>query len=306
MNHRITNIIAAMLCAVSLAPAQLHVVAVEKLPVESFHQWSQPRFSPDGKSIYYTTSDFNGIWEYSIATKLSRNITTDPRSGFAFAISEDGSKLVYRRTVHEAGVSDRIQEIAMVDLHGADFSVLASGRDLSAPVFIRNEVSYAIDAKTAHVSAQATSAGLAILGIENTKIAISQSGRKSLFDPFGNGSYVWPSLSPDGLRILGYEMTKGAFTCTPDGQDIILLGRRDAPCWSRDGKWVIFMDDKDDGQKLLSSRIMAISSDGKQLVTLTNEASIALYPSCSPIENKVVYCTADGALYTLSYTEVSR
>ena len=306
MNHRMKSIMAVVVCAVSLAPAQLRVVAIERLPLDSFHQWSQPRFSPDGKSIYYTSSDFNGIWEYSTETRVARNITTDPRSGFAFAISDDGSKLAYRRTVREAGEADRIQEIAVADLRDGASSVLASGSDLSAPVFIRNEVSYAVDSKTQHLPTQAVSAGIVILGIENTKISVSQSGRKSLFDPFGNGSYVWASLSPDGQRILAYEMNKGTFTCTPDGKEIVLLGRRDAPCWTHDGKWIVFMDDKDDGQKLLSSRIMAISSDGKEQIALTTDNGVALYPHCSPTENKVVYCTADGTLNVLSYTEVSR
>ena len=306
MNHRIKVIMTAVVCTVSLVPAQLRVVAIDKLPLDSFHQWSQPRFSPDGKSVYYTTSDFNGIWEYSTVTKLARNITTDPRSGFAFSISDDGSKLAYRRTIREAGAADRIQEITVVDLHGGASSVIAAGSDLSTPVFIRNEVSYAVDSKTRHLPTQAVLAGIVVLGIENTKIALSQGGTNSLCDPFGNGSYVWASLSPDGQRILAYEMTNGTFTCTPDGKEITRLGRRDAPCWSHDGKWIIYMDDKDDGQRLLSSKIMAISADGKEMTALTTGENVALYPNCSPTENTIVYSTVDGGLYMLSYTEVSR
>jgi Tol biopolymer transport system component len=64
------------------------------------------------------------------------------------------------------------------------------------------------------------------------------------------------------------------------------------------------MNDKDDGHKLLSSDIFAVSPDGKNVVQLTSTAGVMeLNPQCSPTENKIVCNSADGAIIILEYEE---
>jgi Tol biopolymer transport system component len=294
------------LCVFSSANAQLRTSAIEKLPLEPSHQWNQPQFSPDGKYIYFTTLDFNGIWEYSLELKNSRAITTDAQSGFGFAISKDGKRISYRRSMNDERTRERLQELVLLDLATGASTIAASGNEVSTPKFVENEVAYTVGRKFAMPS-RATSVESIILGIENTKIALSRNGKKVLLDPLSNGSYVWPSLSPDGQKILAYDMTKGTFVCDVNGTNVLLLGRLDAPIWTRDGKWIIYMDDKDDGHNINSSDIWAISADGKQKVQLTaTDQVLEMYPSCSPAENKIACSSLGGELYVISYTEVPR
>jgi Tol biopolymer transport system component len=99
-------------------------------------------------------------------------------------------------------------------------------------------------------------------------------------------------------------MDRGAFVCDLTGRVLSKLGRRDAPSWTKSGKWIVYMEDKDDGHKLLSSDLSAITPDGKTVVPLTSTPAIfEMYPQCSPTENKIVCSTADAAILVLEYEE---
>jgi Tol biopolymer transport system component len=295
-----------ILCVFSSVDAQLRTSIVEKLPLESSHQWNQPQFSSNGKYIYFTTLDFNGIWEYSIESKNSRTITADAQSGFGFALSKDGKQISYRRSMTDERTRERLQELILLDLKTGASTIAASGSEVSTPTFGQNELMYTAGRKF-ELPSRAASVESIILGIENTKIALSRNGKKVLLDPLGNGSYVWPSLSPDGRTLVAYDMEKGTFVCDVDGKNVLLLGRLDAPTWTRDGKWIVYMDDKDDGHNFTSSEIWAISQDGRQKVQLTaTDRVLEMYPSSSPAENKIVCSSLSGELYVISYTEVPR
>ncbi len=295
-----------ILCVFSSANAQLRTSTIEKLPLEPSHQWNQPQFSPDGKYIYFTTLDFNGIWEYSLESKNSRAVTADAHSGFGFAVSKNGKQISYRRSMNDERTRERLQELVLLDLATGASTVAAAGSEVSTPAFVQNELTYTTG-KNFKLPSRAASVGSIILGIENTKIALSRNGKKVLLDPLGNGSYVWPSLSPDGQKVLAYDMEKGTFVCDVNGNNVLLLGRLDAPTWTRDGKWIIYMDDKDDGHNIASSEIRAISQDGRQKVQLTaTDQVLEMYPSCSSAENKIVCSSLGGDLYVISYAEVPR
>jgi Tol biopolymer transport system component len=283
--------------------AQMHVVSVEKLPLGAEQQWSQPIFSPDGARIYFTSAGFNGIWEYTPSTKSVRHITDAPRSGFGFALSNDGKTISYRRTFDEASRS-RTQELVTQNLSSGAVNVLEKGESVSLPKFSQSSVIYLKEGKVANAASTESANVTAVLGIEDTKIVLLKNGVKVSFDPLGNGSYIWPSLSPDGTKLLAYEMDRGVFISDLDGKIVKMVGRKDNPVWTRDGKWIVYMDDKDDGHNILGSDIYCVSSDGATTVRLTNTSDvIELYPSCSPVENKIVCSSLSGDVYVITYSE---
>jgi Tol biopolymer transport system component len=285
--------------------AQPKATNMEKLPLAAGQDWAAPRFSPDGTRIFYTRAEYDGIWEYTPATKTVRTITTDPKSGYGFAVSADGRNVAYRRLVLDGG-RRRTYEIVSQELTSSTSVVQARGQGLSVPSFARSALVYSAGKQAKNLN-KVSAASVTILGIENTKIALLRNGQKVLFDPLGNGSYIWPALSPDGTRLVAYEMDHGAFVCDLDGNLLAKLGRRDAPAWTRNGKWLVYMNDKDDGDQLLSSDLRAVSSDGIQTVDLTSTPDVMeMYPDCSPTDNRIVCSSAEGDLYLISYTEEPR
>jgi Tol biopolymer transport system component len=297
-------ILILLLGPASSGRAQIRVTRTENVPLARTHAWSHPQFSPGGDSIFFTDLDGNGIWEYSLKARSARQITSDPKSGMAFTVSSDGKSMLYRRTLEDRAGRTRKQDIVLMDLAKRSSSVLISGSDVSIPAFAGSVPVYSVQSKTEGLSKLAGMRDVTVLGIENQKIALSINGTKTLLDPLGNGSYVWPVLSPDKQLLVAYEMDRGAFITDLRGTVIIKLGRRDAPTWTRSGKWIVYMEDKDDGDKLLSSDIFAMSPDGKSVIQLTSTSTVLeLNPQCSPTENKIVCNTADGTIVILEYEE---
>lgn len=283
--------------------AQMHAVSVERLPLGESREWNQPVFSPDGERIYFTTAGFNGIWEYSFAGKSIREITDSPRSGFGFAISGDGKTISYRRTLNESSPV-RTQELVTQDLSSGTTKVLERGENVSLPTFFHSTVVYLKNGKVTKSVSTESPVGVTLLGIKDTKIGILKDGNEVSLDPLGNGSYIWPSLSPDGTKLLAYEVDRGAFISDLDGNVLAMLGRRDNPVWTRDGKWIVYTDDRDDGHNILSSELYCVSADGAKTVRLTNtDDIIELFPSCSPAENKIVCSSLSGDIYMITYSE---
>ena len=191
-----------------------------------------------------------------------------------------------------------------MDLAKRSSKVLESGPDVSAPIFANNTPVYSVRSKTTGLVTTMSGQEVVVLGIENTKIALNINGSKKLFDPFGNGSYIWPALSPDKTQLIAYEMDRGTFVCDLSGNVISKLGRRDAASWTRSGKWIVYMNDRDDGHKLLSSDIFAVTPDGKTVVQLTSTNNVLeMNPQCSPTDDKIVYDTTDGSIMVLEYEE---
>ena len=84
-----------------------------------------------------------------------------------------------------------------------------------------------------------------------------------------------------------------------NGNIIANLGYANAPQWSPNGKYVVYMNDKDDGHKLLSSDIYVISVDGKNRTRVTStENGIEIYPAWLS-SNKVLYGTTEGVIYSI-------
>ncbi|MBM2846095.1 MAG: WD40-like Beta Propeller Repeat [Bacteroidetes bacterium] len=304
MKPSLAVFILSILLVVCPLEAQPRVISTEELPLGTGRTWQNPRFSPSGRSVFYTSSNFHGIWEFSLDSRTIRQITADPSSGYGYTISHDGKTLAYRTTIL-LPTRHRKQQIVLRNLVDADRKVVDSGEDISTPAFAGGKLFYSKSGQMRDVSVDSSTGNIEILGIENTKIVLLKGLEKVFLDPFGfGGSYVWPSLSPDKKTILAYEMKHGTFIAHLDGTVISILGRRDSPSWTHDGKWIAYMDEKDDGYRILTSDILLVSPDGAETHRLTTtQDSIELDPHCSPAQKEIVYHTLDGKVFILTYTE---
>jgi Tol biopolymer transport system component len=300
------SIIIFLLClSATLLLGQLKVTAIKKIKVPASQTWNCPTFSPDGKTIFLTNSTLSGIWKFNPSSSAIQKITQDRSSGMNYVVSPDGNQVTFRRSKETKVRGTRVQELVQYDLRTKAEKVLSSGTNLSNPVLMNSRVVYSKGTAVQNLS-QATSAGsIAVAGVENTKIILIHNGKKVVFDPLTNGSYIWPSLSPDRKKIVAYEVDRGTFVCDLDGKNLTMLGRLDAPSWTRDGNWIVYMNDKDDGHRILSSDLYAITLDGKTSVQLTSTKDVMeMNPMCSQTENKLICNSPTGEIFELTYEVV--
>lgn len=296
-------LLAGVLVLAAGVRAQINVRSTEKIPLDARTDWHMPRFAPDGSAVFVTTSDFTGIWRYDLTTRSLSQVTDAPHAGYGFAVAADGSHVTFRTSTIDPVSHVRAQKIIEKDIAGGVETTVASGRDLPAPQFDRSAFALAKGISAAAPQEQAVT----YLGIENTKIVVQVNGIRKILDPFKNGSYIWPSLAPDGTKILASAVGVGAFVCNLDGKVLMRLGKRNAPSWTRDGKWIVYMKDVDDGQKLLSSDLYCVSADGAKQARLTRTSRrMEMYPECSRVDNAIVYSTAEGEVYLMRYEEAAR
>lgn len=284
--------------------AQIRTVTTEFLPVPSTQIWNAPTFSSDGAHLFLSTENYDGIWRYTVSTRLLRQITDERGAGFGYSLSADGASIVYRTTVVPGDHRTRVQESASLSLKDGSRTTLHRANSVELPVFIRN-TAMASEAVSSHTNVPITNgAPVELLGSSDEGIRMLRNGNIVTIDPLGNGRYLWPQLSPDGKMIVAVEMDRGAFIADIDGKNVIRLGKCNAPQWTRSGQWVIGMDDQDDGHSLTGSEIIAVSADGIQRIALTATASLhEMFPAVSPVENSIVAVTADGKVLKLTYAE---
>lgn len=303
--HRMMILLLAGLTAT--ASGQVRITSTEQLPLPAGRGWTAPQFSPDGSSVFLTTAGYRGIWQFMPATRALRQICDDAGAGYQFTVSPDGRHVSYRRTLEGTPLNRRVQEVVEVELSSGEQVVHATGRDLPTPAYAGDRVLYTPTGELKNApAAMRPSTGAYALGIEDTRIAMLINGSPAQLDPYRGGSYIWPSLSPDGTRLVAYEMSRGTFVSDLAGNVLAQFGRRDAPSWMRSGRWIVYMDQKDDGHQMTSSDLYCISPDGTTTVRLTDTPAIELMPVCSPVDNRILVCTPGGEVYVLGYEEVGR
>jgi hypothetical protein len=260
--------------------------------------------SGQGDFLLLTADDNSGLTKLDLSTGKAQNITRAAGAGYDARVSPDGKRVVYRENSFTSG------HLRMVSLRSIN---LGSGqsRELVAPTRNLQGVGINNQAALPVTRGQVTAKGFegkvsdksgVVLSINNRQLMISRNGRTRNLSPNGKDkSYLWPSLSPDGTKILYYVGAEGAFVCNLDGSNVKPLGMMRAPQWWDDST-VVGMYDQDDGEFVYASRIVATNLKGDKQ-SLTPDSLIAMYPKVSAQAGKIAFSTPDGKAYIINVTK---
>ncbi len=255
------------------------------------------------KQIIYTGNQEKGIYLYDLRKKKRKKLNEDPAAGHHFIISEDRKKIAYKTYFFDKQGRRQTSVYEQDIKSGTKNLLLKNARNLSSLSYRNNNLSF-----TQAGNLKVYSKGIKnsetdqrqVFTDENLNLVLYQSGAQNILNPLGTGNYIWVSLSPDGNKILFNKTGKGTYICDLQGNIIADLGRIHAAKWSDDGKWIIGMDDYDDGQKYTRSKIILISSDGKtKNVIELKDIPIALYPDISKNNSKIVFNNDRGEIYLI-------
>lgn len=282
----------------------LKVGSVEKLSLPDEVYTSIVGISPQGDYVLLSSKNNKGLVKMNLKNHSTQTISTASGAGYEVQISPDGNHVVYREDTYTPAHL-RMISLKVTDLTSRQSSTLAGpSRDLQG---------YGINASSATVvtkgkahtkafGAAKTLSASTILSISNRQLMLTRNGKTSVFSPNGKDySYIWPSLSPNGKKALYYVCGNGAYVCNLDGTHIQPLGSIRAPRWYDDNT-VVGMNDKDNGEFVTSSSIVAVSLQGDHQV-LTGDSIIAMYPYANASGSIITFSTPEGNAYIINITK---
>ena len=269
-----------LLCSSTIGFAQLlEVASTEKVNLPESMVADIATLSPNGDYMLLSDQKKQGLQEFDFRTGEIKSVSKALGSGYNAKISDDGNTVIFRES--QIG-KDRLKKTALksVDLTtGKVKSLVQPTREMKAVQNgTRPEVS-----------------------IKYGQLMITRNGKTETLSPNGQSgqSYLWPSVSPDGTKIVYYLATKGAYTCNIDGSDVKFVGNIRAPKWYNN-EIVIGMNDKDNGEYVTSSSIVAYAADGSERQVLTESDKIAMYPTATKDGSKIAFTTPQGEAYIIN------
>lgn len=281
----------------------LKVGTVEKITVPA-ETPSVAAFSPNGDFLLLTSPVYDGLVKYDLATHKGERLTDAPGAGYGVKLSSDGKSIVYRESSYDKN------HLRYLSLHSMN---LANGKKKRLLKATRNLQGYSVEGAQASIvdngrkkvktlASGVRKTDVPSFSISDRQLMITKGGKTSVFSPNGtDNSYIWPELSPDATKVVYYVAGQGAYACNVDGTHIISLGIVRAPKWY-DNNTVVGMHDKDNGERVCESSLVAVTLDGKRQV-LTADSIMAMYPQPAQNAGKISFSTPQGDTYIINVSK---
>ena len=274
---RKTILLVAIALVSMIAQAQiLETVSMQQIATPSNVEGKVVGISPKGDYLILTDMSNTGLIRYDLATQATTLITEAEGAGWDVKISQDGNKITYRQR-HDNNQIVR-HDIMQYNMTDGKAIIRAQAQRGTAQL----------------VAADATST---VSVNEDLHLVLNHNGKNIVLTPNGpEQAYNWPSISPDGSKILYYVSGRGCFVCDINGNNVQKIANHcRAPKWY-DNNTIVGMADEDDGKVLTASAIVVYTLDGKSQI-LVDKHMMAIYPVAA--EGKIAFSTAAGEMYLM-------
>lgn len=294
-------ILSAMLLGASLfGYAQMNVASIEKVALPEGVSAIQATISPDGNFVVLSQAEKEGLQKFDLTTSA---ISTVSNTGNMFDLKiADNGTVIFR----ESKTVNKLRQTALkaVTVAGVESTVVPFTRDLQGFAVEGSTVMAMNNGKLSTKAFGETKTVAPVASIDHGRMVITVNGESKVVAPQGteSQSYLWPSVSPDGTRVVYYLARYGAYVCNIDGSNPVFLGGVRAPRWY-DNNTVVGMNDQDNGHVVTSSKIVAIQADGSFSQMLTDDASMAMYPTVSNDGSKIAFTNTNGELFIINITK---
>ena len=275
---RKTILLIAIALVSVIAQAQvLEIVSTRKVAAPDLQEGKVVGISPKGDYLLLTSMDNKGLVRYDLSTQATAIITEAEGAGWNVKISHNGSKITYRQR-HDNNPLIRY-DIMQHNMTEGKAVVRAQAQRGTAQL----------------VAADANST---VAVNEHLHMVLNHNGKNIILTPNGtNEAYNWPSISPDGSKILYYVSGKGCFVCDINGNNVRKITNHCRAAQWYNNNTIVGMADEDDGTVLTASAIVVYTLDGKSQI-LVGKNTMAIYPFAT--EGKIAFSTAAGEMYVLN------
>lgn len=258
-----------------------------------------PIFSPKGTYLLTTAENYTGLNRHVITTNKIEKLVTDAGAGYGVRISADENTILFKKT--EMRNNLRFSSLQSYSLNDMEQEKLVDAtHEKISPAFAEN-VPAVIKGGVLKKMRYTASKVNPYINIEDRKMVLYTESTRKVLAPNGEDkSYFWASISPDGKHIVYTVAAYGTFICDINGENIVSLNKLNAPNWLNN-EWIIGMNDKDNGDQITTSEIIATTIDGKIRQTLTTPfAKIAMYPAASADGKQIAFNSEKGQIYIMN------
>lgn len=299
----------------AFSPKSGELSNVTRLTNDAAAKFENPRFSPDGKQIAFTSFGYDGLFVMNADGTNMRQISDASGVGYDFKWSADAQSILVRDTRWEGTEGDMTRAHAAVVINTADgkaVKVTADHPDMQPPVwrYAGTKARVVSDAETAVVATRPLKAA-ALKDFEQTAQRveyqigfITDTETLKTIDANGNISVIYngcalePKLSPDGRRVAFNDEFDNVKVMNIDGTGLTEIAKGFRPAWLNDGQLVIERT-TDDGHTYLTGDLFMVNLDSKAEKALTKTSNrIEMNPAVSADGNRIVFTDFnDGQVY---------
>lgn len=248
-----------------------------------------------GDKLLYSASAYSGLNLVDLAGMQQTAITQADGAGFEPQFSTDGNTIFFRKTSFDN--NRRFNAVQSYDVKTKRISNLLPPQRILNKIYPLSNGVIAFSGKNIlrATVVKSTAAPVVVSANEDLKIMLFKDGKISYLNPMNMAEpkYIWVSLSPDSKKILFTAAGKGTHICDLNGKILSSLGTINAPVWYNND-YVVAMEDKDDGHRVISSKIILISVAKKTKTDISSSDKIAMYPTASGKANRIAYHYENG------------
>jgi len=271
-----------------------------------FEEYYHPQFSPDDSKLLLTKSNFYGLYYYDLKTGELIELNDMQGAGYKPVFSDDGQTVYYRSNMFKK--KRLYYSIIGQNIYNLETTIFEQEqRNLSVVTKLRSgKIIYSLKERFREIQNNSIKKSISlkepfVIVYKSRSILILEGNNRTILQPLGKKLYLWPSVSPDGSKLLFTVAGQGTFISDLDGNILYDLGWANAPEWSPDGEWIVFMRDYDDGYRITASDIFIFNTEKSETIQLTDTPYIKeMYPHWSHSGLKIACSTATGSIYVIN------
>jgi len=287
-----------------LTAQKVTVTKIKQITTPEQGKFYHPVGNYDDTKILFSSDNYKGLWIFDNITGKISKINDYISAGYNADFTKDGE--VISRNDNFLNNRRFISVMKYNPVTKTETTLVENLRGVSEIKLIRGEaVAYSKEKQvvTEFMNNKLNKIDvdkIPILLVENSNLVLYKGGKRKVLNPLGEGNYIWASVSPNGSRLLFTLVGVGSFVTDLNGTVLTELGYAHFPQWSKDGNWITFMKDYDDGEKVIDSELYVASADGKTIVNITNTKDVyEMYPQWSKIGNAIYCNSTEGIIYKI-------
>lgn len=248
----------------------------------SGQQFTQPRWSPDGRYLAFGGTQYKGLWILEVASGDISQISDQESAGFAFHWSPDGQTIVSRVTRYEN--QRRLNAVMTFSVSGEE--KILQNFDKSKPglpvwnssgtkVLIPRRKDFQTIVMTAATDKNSAQVSTAFFLQQGKMLRVDDDGRiVNRLDPFPGRRYLNVAVAPDGQRVAFEVIGGNLYVMDADGNNLTDLGVGYRPQWAPDSRHVAYIISSDDGHQFQSADIFIADSQTAKISQISDSRDL--------------------------------